>query len=262
MTEYKPAGRTRAVLPINLGDGAYCEQWIRRLSEIIKPDTTSLDVVFLGGGAKVNPSVILSLRNALLLVPQHIKLRTVASASLSPFFCAVWLLGDERWIARNARIWIPRLPETILRGGETEDHAAEALQNRVRETDNAEDGAGGDEGEAEDLDTLLRNMVQPKRAAGGSHQPGLLESECGCDRCRIITELRTLATVVNEWLPCWEFSGKAISSEDLVEMRVIRPDWVFGNPSSGRARARHVSEVEPEVKQDGEEAPALQQSIF
>ena len=251
MCEIKTKPKSRALLPINMADVGCCEQWIRTLSDILEAGPGAIDVVFLGGGAKPHPSVILSLRNALLMVPEHIQIRTVAGSSLSPLFCAVWLLGDERWIAQEARIWIPQLPEAILRGPEAgrDDESPRAKLTRLSEE---EEGDSGEDGE--DLESILRQAEQKGKSSYEQHRPGVKETECGCGGCRIVTELRSVAAVLNEWFPSWEYSGQGISAQELVELRVIRPGWIYTLPSSGRGRARHVPQMEPRT-----ELPAIAQ---
>ena len=246
-----------ASLQINLADSAFCESWIRKLVEAITPETTSLDVFFLGGGNQVNPSVILALRNALLALPDSVTIRTVAMGSMSPFFCAVWLVGDQRWISSDARLWIPKLPEPILRGREARQPLQEIpspltrLRPASRDEDHNDDTPDRFPSDSADLEALPKPGTREHACMADSHPHAVFEEDCGCRRCRMIAELRSLASVINEWFPCWEFAGRGITPQELVELRVIRPNWIFGGQASKRSAARHIDSTESAEVEDG-----------
>jgi hypothetical protein len=40
-------------------------------------------------------------------------------------------------------------------------------------------------------------------------------------------DLRILADAVNEWFPTWEFNGKYLDFQDLLDWEVIKPEWGF-----------------------------------
>lgn len=50
-------------------------------------------------------------------------------------------------------------------------------------------------------------------------------------RSRLETDLRALADVINEWFPTWEFSGGYLCFSDLLEWKVVKPEWGFGGRS-------------------------------
>jgi len=197
-------------LVINFGDEA--TQWFRDLSEAVQANPSEIRVQFVGG-CTAPPFEIISLRNALLEIPRHIRLVTAAVATLPPFACAAWLVGDERRIARDALVWIPNLPEEILRNGlrhpPTAPEAAEATHDSVEEEEEDSDE------EAPPFHTTL-----PRHKEARSMR-----------RSRLETDLRALADVINEWFPTWEFSGGYLCFSDLVEWQVIKPEWGFGGRS-------------------------------
>ena len=77
-----PARRSANSLHINLSDGPCAELWVRAITKAVQPATESLDVYFLGGRQLIEPAALLSLRNALMLIPESVTLRTIATTSL------------------------------------------------------------------------------------------------------------------------------------------------------------------------------------
>lgn len=233
--------KTSTVL-INLSDGPACEIWIRKVAEALSPETRILEVLFVSGGQKIEPSALLSLRNALLRIPDTVFVRTVAMSSLSPFACVAWLIGDERWIAADARVWIPQLPEPILRGhpstgpGETQNPGL----TRLPEPSDSENDANSASEDMQEFEKMLDQLTGDCGPFSDSHRPDLEETDCGCRQCRQATELRTLSSTVNDWFPSWEYAGVGLDVADLVELRVIRSEWVFGGKTARRSAARHV----------------------
>ena len=232
---------THSTVQINLADALCCELWVRAIADALKPETRRLDVFFLGGGELICPSALLSLRNALMLVPPVIFMRTYATCSLSPFACVPWLLGDERWIAHGARLWIPKVREEILRGHlgtgadlETKSGVTANRFSQVEQGDQEENEEEDDE-DASPIEGRLKSMSRMadcRCSLGGN--------ECGCRRRRIAVELRTLASILNEWFPCWEYAGKGITCEELIELRIVKREWVFGGAGGRRGSVRHV----------------------
>jgi hypothetical protein len=209
----------RSAVYINLNDIQYTEAWVRNVTESVHPWTELLEVHFVGGGPLVDPSSLLSLHNALTRLPESVVVRTVATCSLSPFACVAWLAGDERWIAQNAKLWIPRVPQHVLRGVQRAPDAyptppppPDWRQQKTRETSSEMDPY---ECEREFF-----------------HEP------CSCDRCRIETELCTVSEIVNAWFPSWEYAGRALTCGELLDLGVIRPEWIFGGASSRGTKPR------------------------
>jgi hypothetical protein len=247
-----------ATLEINLSDGHLCELWVSKIAAVLKPEVMSLDIFFVSGGEKINPAALLSLRNTLMLIPEAVRIRTIATSSLSPFACVAWFLGDERWMARDARLWIPRLPEPLLRGhARTEPPEKRDVLLTHLPASAADEGREGSEWAGDDaVQSLLRRMSSEENSLPDVHAgEGASETDCGCDRCRLYTELRTLASLTNEWFPCWEYSGTGISAQTLVELRVIRPEWILGGENSRRSKARHIAPPPP-VAFDNSNCPA------
>jgi hypothetical protein len=208
----KPASKHAAVY-LNLNDAPYSELWIRCITQSVTPQTELLEVHFIGGGPLIDPSSLLSLHNTLTQVPESVRVRTIATCSLSPFSCVAWLAGDERWIARNARVWIPDLDENILR-------AFQKTPDEYPEPPAPPDWVSR---KKEDSEPDRHECVRE-----------LFHEACSCNRCRLDTELCTVAGIINEWFPCWEFAGRSLSATDLLELGVIRADWIFGGPRHGR----------------------------
>jgi hypothetical protein len=229
----------RASIQINLSDGPACEIWIKKISEALRPETRVLDVLFLSGGSKIEPSALIALRNALLRIPDAVFVRTVAMSSLSPFACVAWLVGDERWIAADARVWIPQLPEPILRG-----HPTGAAHNpeltRVPEPTGDGNEAEESSDDSDEVERMINHLSGSATGLGESHRADIEETECGCRRCRQATELRTLSSAVNAWFPSWEYAGVGLDVADLVDLRIISPEWIFGGNTTRRGKARHV----------------------
>jgi hypothetical protein len=215
----------------------------QRLVETIDPQTESIDIALYCTSHKIAPSFILALRSALLLTQSRVKLRTIAMTSLSPFVCAAWLVGDERWISDDSSIWIPQLPEEILRGHPRDSRDQDAYWTKKRprpQRESQADEAYTDSYKKPFAPHFSLSEKRKERVLMESHKDTLDERECGCNRCRTIVELKSLASSINDWFPCWEYSGLGIVPEDLVTMNIIKPEWVFGTKSSERASARTV----------------------
>jgi len=202
-------------LVINFEDDA--TQWFQNLSAAVSAQPQEIEVQFVGG-CVAPPYEIIALRNALLGIPRSIRLVTTALVSLPPMTCAAWLVGDERRIARDAVVWIPDLPDDILRHGLGRPHrvlsegvvkkaAGEGAAVCVDEEDLDHDD--GDEVEAEDTVPF-----------------GRPRSRIGRQRCE--RDLRTLADACNEWFPSFEFRGTFLTYHDLVLWDVVKPEWCFG----------------------------------
>lgn len=230
-------------VPINLSDVGYAETWIRAITESVKPGTKSLDVFFLGGGSVVEPTALLSLRNTILLAPKlagrPVFIRTFAACSLSPFACIAWLTGDERWMARDASIWIPELPESILRGKPLPARAQKLLSLNSERTDQTDDS------DEDDGEQTLNLVFGPRKRATTKCTCNKNPGKCACGMARMANDLSTMAAIVNEWFPSWEYSGRCISCDELIELRVIKPSWTFGGSISHPGAVRHVDEDEP-----------------
>jgi hypothetical protein len=229
--------QTRTII-INFGDDA--TGWFREISEAVHDGPGTIDVQFVGGACPPAYETI-SLRNMLLQIPGHIKLTTTAACSLPPLTCAAWLVGDERRIAQDAVVWIPRMPASLM--GDA-SHAARQDEDHHRAEENNE----GTEDEEE------APLGVPRRRSSGdiSRRGYILGQE------RLKTDLRVLASAVNEWFPTWEFSGSSLTVEDLLEWNVIRPEWVFGGRSPrtrmlpaapAKAQARLAKKTAPESEE-------------
>jgi hypothetical protein len=192
-------------LVINFGDEP--TQWFREIAAAVQADPCEISVQFVGGHVPM-PHDIISLRNALLGIPSSIRLVTTAQTSLPPLTCAVWLVGDERRIARDSVVWLPDLPEEILRGGA--ESGLPALENESR----------GAEGCETDED--------PEMADWDDDEEQVIGPSTFCGRQRMERDLRALADVINEWFPSWEFKGACLSFDDLVAWDVVKPEWGFG----------------------------------
>lgn len=235
----KPRKTPHVSVPINLSDVGYAETWIRAITESVKPGTERLDIFFIGGGSVVEPTALLSLRNTILLAPQLAGqptfIRTFAACSLSPFACIAWLAGDERWMARDASIWIPEIPESLLRGTPREVSAEEGHSFVPEDEDSM------DSGEDEE-DQTLNLTFGPRKSAYAKCTCKKSPDKCACGRARMANDLSTMAAIVNEWFPAWEYSGRNISCEELIELRVIKPNWTFGGAVNHPGAVHHVDE--------------------
>jgi hypothetical protein len=212
-------------LVVNFGDDA--TQWFRELSAAVASRPAEIEVQFVGGCA-APPHEIVALRNALLRLPRSIRLVTTALVSLPPMTCVAWLAGDERRISKDAVLWIPDLPEDILRGGlRRGPHSAmDGGKNKAGKGDfemEAEDSASEDEGDE------APPFGRPKGTMGRKR----------CER-----DLREISDVLNEWFPCWEFRGGCLSIDDLVVWGVVKEEWCFG----GRGVRNRDVEVTPKKR--------------
>ncbi len=244
---HMPRSKTSKVQPthsayplvINFADDATL--WFRELAGAVLADPSEIRVQFVGG-VSAPPYEIISLRNALLEIPAHIKLVTVAMAALPPFTCAAWLVGDERRIARDALVWIPKLPEGILRDG----HAAcsSFLDKAVQDEDSGEGEEAEEEADGEP--TPFRSRSCHQRSARSQRNR------------RMETDLRILADALNEWFPSWEFNGGYLTFNDLLDWEVVKPEWGFGGRSI-RTRDRPGTpcrtKTVPPAEQDGDAPP-------
>jgi hypothetical protein len=229
---------------INLNDTHMCESWIRAVQEAGKSGAKSLEIVFLGGGDKISPSILLSLRNAIERVPDSVFVRTVAMGSLPPFACVAWLSGDERHIARDARVWIDDYPESLLRGilPKSVEPGEEEESGEAKWHDGPDSSHEDDSDEEPDMDSLFRKRRNRKRQFNVCDCP---EEHCACGRKRFCTDVCSVVRIINEWFPCWEYAGMGIHSSQLVEMRVIREEWIFGERRGRRGRIQHLPAEQP-----------------
>ena len=224
-------------LVINFGDDA--TQWFQNLSAAVSARPKEIEVQFVGGSI-APPYEIIALRNALLGIPRSIRLVTTTLVSLPPLTCAAWLVGDERRIARDAVIWIPELPEDILRNGLRRHYQASS------EGSNTFAGAGEAVRALEDAPESENDAEEAEDSVPFGRPGGHLGSEAGAgeegfggaapmrrsrsdlrrQRCEL--DLRALADVLNEWFPSWEFNGSCLTFDDLVVWDVVKPEWCFG----------------------------------
>jgi len=201
-------------LVINFEDDA--TQWFQALSAAVSAQPQEIEVQFVGG-CVAPPYEIIALRNALLGIPRSIRLVTTALVSLPPMTCAAWLVGDERRIARDAVVWIPELPDDILRNGLRRPHRASS-EGVIKKAAGTGDAVAVDEEDLDDDDD-----------AEEAEDPvpfGRPKSRLGRQRCE--RDLRQLADCINEWFPCFEFSGSCLTYDDLVVWDVVKPEWCFG----------------------------------
>ena len=206
---------------VNFGDDA--TTWFRDVSAAVEARPQVINVQFVGGACPPAFETI-SLRNVLLQIPQNIKLVTTASCSLPPFTCAAWLVGDERHIAKDAVVWIPKLPRNLM----------SSLPRIYKQT--AGGDSGNEFGDAEDQD---EEGASPDEECLQPPQERLSRREFIMAGPRIERDLRVLADAVNEWFPAWEFAGSSLGVDDLIEWNVIQPEWAFGGRSP---RTRYLSE--------------------
>jgi hypothetical protein len=211
---------------INFGDDA--TTWFREISEAVQEGPRAINVQFVGGACPPAYETI-SLRNMLLQIPSQIKLTTTAACSLPPLTCAAWLVGDERHIAQDAVVWIPRIPACLM-GDASRLSELDQDNQRTEENDEA----------AEDEEEVPLGGPVRRPQTGISRRGYIMGSE------RLKTDICTLAAAVNEWFPTWEFSGSSLTVEDLLEWNVIRPEWVFGGRSP-RTRARPATPAKSQV---------------
>ena len=182
-------------------------------------------------------------------IPERIRLVTIATCSLPPLCCAAWLVGDERQIAKDAVVWIPKLPERVLREGQR--GALCYASNKM----------SPDSGEESEESYNSEDAADCRRP----HSSNISASK----RSRIDLDLRTLADVLNEWFPTWEFNGSYLDFDDLLAWEVVRPEWGFGGRaartrqpqavSSGTRRGGRKSSVmdaQPSAQESSEEARA------
>lgn len=213
--------------------GADATDWFREISAAVLAGPEVIQVQFVGGCAPP-PYEIISLRNALLEIPEEIHLVTTATCALPPFGCAAWLVGDERRIAKDAVVWIPKLPEPLLRKGNQGQSAQRLADLKTAEWNPAGETHGEDQ-DHEDADD-----DEPQMDSRRSRQkPDFLMG-----RARMEADLRILADVLNEWFPTWEFSGSFLRFDDLLAWNVVKPEWGFGGRSL-RTRRRAPEEAEP-----------------
>ena len=197
------------LITVSFADDA--AEWLREINEAVQEHPEEIRVQFIGATI-APPFEIIALRNALLQIPEGIRLVTIATCSLPPLGCAAWLVGDERQIARDAVVWIPKLPESLLREGQNGLEGPlpkEEAQDSDAESEDEEDSEG------ESINQRRRSMVvSPNK------------------KSRVDFDLRTIADVLNEWFPSWEFSGSYLNFDDLVAWEVVRPEWGFGGRSA------------------------------
>jgi hypothetical protein len=208
-------------LVINFEDDA--TQWFQSLNSAVSARPGEIEVQFVGH-CIAPPAEIIALRNALLRIPGTIRLVTTALVSLPPMTCAAWLVGDERRIARDSVVWIPELPEDILRNGLRRPHQA-FIEGCARKAVGTVEDVSGDEDDAEDDDDAEDPVPF-----------GRPRTNHGRQRCE--RDLRALADVLNEWFPSWEFKGSYLTFDDLVVWGVVKSEWCYG----GRG-VRHRAEL-------------------
>lgn len=201
-------------LVINFEDDA--TQWFESLNAAVSAQPQEIEVQFTGG-CVAPPYEIVGLRNALLRIPDSIRLVTTALVSLPPMTCAAWLVGDERRIAKDAVVWIPELPDDILRHGLRRSHRASS-EGVVKKAASTGEAVAADE---EDLDE-----DDDAQEAEDPVPFGRPKSRLGRQRCE--RDLRQLADCINEWFPCFEFRGACLTFDDLVVWDVVKPEWCFG----------------------------------
>jgi hypothetical protein len=212
---------------INFGDDA--TTWFREISEAVQEGPEAIHVQLVGGACPPAYETI-SLRNMLLQIPADIKLTTTAACSLPPLTCAAWLVGDERRIAQDAVVWIPKMPAYLM-GDPSRVPEQDQENQRTEENDDA----------AEDEEEAPFGGPVRRPQNGISRRGYTMGSE------RLKADIRILASAVNEWFPTWEFNGSCLTVQDLLEWNVIQPEWVFGGRSP-RTRARPATPTKPKVR--------------
>lgn len=203
---------------INFGDDS--TTWYQQVAAAIHAQPPEIRVQFVGGNV-VAPYDIVSLRNCLLEIPEHIRLVTTAAASLPPFACAAWMAGDERRIARDAVVWIPNLPEQLLRSGSKGPHGC--LQKQEEDDDLQDDGF-----EDDDIPFGAPPVWESRNQRNESQNMGTARMEA---------DIRILTDIVNAWFPTWEYAGKFLRFDDLLEWGVVQPEWGFGGTRSRQVLA-------------------------
>lgn len=224
---------------INFGDDS--TTWYQQVAAAIHAQPPEIRVQFVGGNV-VAPYDIVSLRNCLLEIPAHIRLVTTAAASLPPFACAAWMTGDERRIARDAVVWIPNLPEQLLRSGSKGPHGC--LQKQQEDEDIQDDGFDDD-----DIPFGAPPVWESRNHRNESQNMGTARMEA---------DIRILADIVNAWFPTWEYAGKFLRFDDLLEWGVVRPEWGFGGTRSRQTLPAKV--VRPPQAPASAETPAPEHS--
>ena len=225
---------------INFGDDS--TTWYQQVAAAIHAQPPEIRVQFVGGNV-VAPYDIVSLRNCLLEVPSHIRLVTTAAASLPPFACAAWMTGDERRIAKDAVVWIPNLPEQLLRSGSKGPHGC--LQKQQEDEDLQDDGF-----EDDDIPFGAPPVWESRNHRNESQNMGTARMEA---------DIRILADIVNAWFPTWEYAGKFLRFDDLLEWGVVRPEWGFGGTRSRHALPAKVAQPSlPQQAPASAEAPIAQ----
>jgi hypothetical protein len=197
---------------INFSDDS--SEWYKQIASAIHAAPPEIRVQFCGGSEVVAFDLI-CLRNCLLDIPTSIRLVTVAMGSLPAFACVPWLVGEERHIAREARVWIPELPEELLRHG-TKGRRSKPVPMPPTES----------ESEEEELDKIFGITPSHEASAKTRRRSANPRRE---------TDMRILADMANEWFPCWEFAGKSLRFDHLLEWGVVKPEWAIG---SSRAAVR------------------------
>lgn len=218
-------------LPVLIELSADSSEWFKQLLAAVAARPGEIRVHFTGG-SDAPPCELIALTNYLKEVPSEIRLVTVAMGSLPSFACVPWMVGEERWIARDALVWIPDLPEEFLRSG-TRGKLGYFSRKRQRSEGAEQDRwVDGKSGEAESGASRRRRDFSTMRLEG---------------------DLQILADAVNEWFPSWEFRGKPLRFDDLVEWGVVDARWVVGK---GRRQIRRVVVDSFGVRVEGEVAVA------
>ncbi len=192
---------------INFSDDS--SEWYKQIATAIHAAPPEIRVQFCGGSEVVAFDLI-CLRNCLLDIPTSIRLVTVAMGSLPAFACVPWLVGEERHIAREARVWIPELPEELLRHG-TKGRRTKPVPMPPTES----------ESEEEELDEIFG--ITPTQEASAKTRRRFANP-------RKESDMRILADMANEWFPSWEFAGKFLGFDDLLEWGVVKSEWAIGSP--------------------------------
>lgn len=205
--------------------------WLKQITAAVQARPAEIQVHIFGKesvfGPAFCPYAAITLRNAILNIPENIKVITFALSSLPPFLCAAWLAGDERWMAKDVVMWIPNATEEILRNGmkDLDGSFREALITQTHSDSEDESGSEGDS-DHEETDGLEQMFGGGSSKAFSEKFGGSLKME------RMEADFRILADAVNEWLPCWEFKGSFLRFEDLIQWGVVEPAWGFGGMRS------------------------------
>ncbi len=211
------------VFPVLVNFGDEPGDWFKQITMAIHAAPSEIRVQFVGG-REVAPFDILSLRNCLMDIPESVRLVTIAATSLPAFTVAAWLVGEERRIARDAVVWIPDLPEALLRHGSKAPIGSQFQASSEETDEEAADENDETENSLFSAPFRHRRLQQARKTNQG--------------KLRLETDLRVLADIVNEWFPSWEFRGNALRFADLLEWKVVEPEWGFsgrrsriGNPA-------------------------------